>query len=448
MMTTQSVNRTIRILLLIALGLLVVIFGLLALRGVVRALPGRYAYYLPDPLLELRRVPHAQTLATPESVATVDVSRLLPTATPTPTPTPVPPTPTAAPSTSTPGGGPTPQATATPQSTPTSQPTPTPALPTSCRVPGGRMERQGWNNCGPTTLAMQLSFWDRAETQAEIAPLLKPDPEDKNVGPYEMADYARSVGLEAIVRPAGTLERLKRLLAADFPVVVETWYIDHESEEQMGHYRLLVGYDDALQQFTAYDSLHTPEIVLDYQAMDELWRGFNRLYLVIYSPERAEELAAILGPHMDESYAFRQALERAQTEVLNPPESCVAYAECEDAEAFAWFNVGTSLLALGDYEGAAAAYDQARALGVHYRMIWYQFGPYEAYYTVGRYQDVITLADQILRVTPNLEESYYWRGRARLALGDVDGARDDFKSALKYHEGWQPAVDALAALNQ
>ncbi|MFP4346569.1 MAG: C39 family peptidase [Anaerolineales bacterium] len=439
-MTTQSVNRTIRILLLIALGLLVVIFGLLALRGVVRALPGRYAYYLPDPLLELRHVPHAQTLATPESSTAVDVSRLLSTATPTSTP--VPPTSTAAPSPSTPA------VTSTPQATMTPEPLPTPTLPASCRVPGGRMERQGWNNCGPTTLAMQLSFWDRLETQAEIAPFLKPDPEDKNVGPYEMADYARSLGLEAIVRPAGTLERLKRLLAADFPVVIETWYIDHDTEEQMGHYRLLVGYDDALQQFTAYDSLHTPEIILDYQALDELWRGFNRLYLVVYSSERAEELAAILGPHMDESYAFRQALERAQAEALNPPESCVAYAECDDAEAFAWFNVGSSLLALGDYEGAAVAYDQARALGVHYRMIWYQFGPYEAYYTVGRYQDVITLADQILEVTPNLEESYYWRGRARLALGNVDGARADFKSALKYHEGWQPAVDALTALEQ
>ncbi|MGC9358452.1 MAG: C39 family peptidase, partial [Anaerolineae bacterium] len=271
---------------------------------------------------------------------------------------------------------------------------------------------------------------------------------DKNVGPYELADYARSLGMTAVVRHGGDLALMKELLSAGFPVVVETWYVDADDGEQMGHYRLLVGYDDALQQFVTYDSLHTPEVVIGYRELDELWRAFNRLYVVVSTPERAIDLERILGPSFDETYAFQEALATAQTEALDPPADCVAYAECDDAEAFAWFNVGTNLVALGDYEGAAAAYDQARALGVHYRMLWYQFGPYEAYYRVGRYEDVIALADQILRVTANLEESYYWRGRARLALGDVTGARTDFETALRYHEGWAPAVEALSALGE
>ncbi len=416
-------ERTIRILMVLLVVLLIFIGAILALPPAVRALPGRYAYYLPEPLLELRRVPHANTLATPETPPATTVALIPPTATPPPpTPTPFP--------------------TAQPSPTPTPQPTPTPTLVPTCYLEGGRQERQGWNNCGPTTLAMQLSFWKRAETQAEIAPVLKPDPEDKNVGPYEMAEYARSLGMGAAVRAGGDLQLLKRLLAHGYPVIVETWYV-HTPDDQMGHYRLLVGYDDTAEEFTTYDSLSTPEIVMGYRELDELWRAFNRLYVVVYPPERAEELARLLGRAVDEQAAFEEALATAWAEVQNPPEACVAYADCSDAEIFAWFNVGTNLNALGRHEEAAAAYDRARELGVHYRMIWYQFGPYESYYAVGRYDDVIALADQTLRVTPNLEESYYWRGRARLAKGDVAGAREDFEKALRYHEGWAPALEAL-----
>jgi tetratricopeptide (TPR) repeat protein len=124
----------------------------------------------------------------------------------------------------------------------------------------------------------------------------------------------------------------------------------------------------------------------------------------------------------------------------------VAYAKCADGQTFAWFDAGTSLVDLGRHDEAAAAYDQARTLGLHWRMLWYQFGPYEAYYTVGRYEEVIALADATLATANNLEESYYWRGRARLAMGDASGARADFEAALRYHENWVPAAEALAQL--
>ncbi|MGD1992589.1 MAG: tetratricopeptide repeat protein, partial [Anaerolineae bacterium] len=136
----------------------------------------------------------------------------------------------------------------------------------------------------------------------------------------------------------------------------------------------------------------------------------------------------------------------ALREALNPPATCVAYADCADAEAFAWFNVGSSLTALGRYDEAAAAYDQARTLGLHFRMLWYQFGPYETYQTVGRYEEVINLANATLATASNLEESYYWRGRAKLALGDLEGAHADFQTALHHHEGWPPALEALETL--
>ncbi len=83
-----------------------------------------------------------------------------------------------------------------------------------------------------------------------------------------------------------------------------------------------------------------------------------------------------------------------------------------------------------------------------WRMLWYQTGPYFAYYYTGRYQDVLDLADGVLSITnePVLEESYYWRGMAKLALGDNDGAIADFRKSEEVHPGFIPAIQQLNAL--
>jgi tetratricopeptide (TPR) repeat protein len=407
-----------------------VLVGLCLLGGllVIRALPGRYAYYLPEPLQALRHNPHPDTLPTPLPHTPTPVAQ--PTKRPTDTPT----------------NTPTPQPTDQPTITPSPTPTPTPTPPASFTLTGLRHEHQGWNNCGPTTLGMALSYWGRSETQYDIAPILKPDPEDKNVSLWEMEAYTRDLGLNAIVRAGGSPERLKALMRAGFPIIVETWYV-RDARDQLGHYRLVMGYDDTMQEFLTYDSLHGPDVTIGYQEMDELWRVFNRIYLVIYAPEQWDALAAVLGPDVDDAGMYERALETAYYEAANPPASCVAYADCSDWVTFSWFNVGTSLTSLGRHAEAATAYDEARQLGLHFRMLWYQFGPYESYYAVGRYEDVIALTSATLATTNNLEESYYWRGMARWAQGDADGARSDLNTALHYHEGWQPAVEALEKLD-
>ena len=409
---------------LILIALLVLLgASLLACPALIRALPGRYAYYLPEPLQELRHNPHPDTLPTP--VITRTVGPPSPTPPPTWTPT-LPPTPI-------------------PTATPTPSPIPSPTLPASFTLTGLRHEHQGWNNCGPTTLAMALSYWGRGETQYDAARALKPDPEDKNVSPWEMESYARGLGLGAIVRVGGDLERIKVLVRAGFPVIAETWYV-RDARDQLGHYRLIVGYDDATREFITYDSLHGPDVTIGYRELDELWRVFNRIYLVVYAPERWDALAALLGPDLDGAAMYERALGTARAESAALPASCVAYADCADWVTFSWFSAGSSLTSLGRHTEAAAAYDQARQLGLHYRMLWYQFGPYESYYSVGRYGDVIALADATLATAANLEESYYWRGKARLAQGDGAGALADFEAALRCHEHWPPAAVALAEM--
>jgi tetratricopeptide (TPR) repeat protein len=293
---------------------------------------------------------------------------------------------------------------------------------------------------------MLLSYWGCEQTQQDAAPVLKPDPEDKNVSPWEMEAYARGQGFEAITRVNGDLQRLKTLLYAGFPVIVETWYV-RDARDQLGHYRLIVGYDDAAREFLTYDSLHGPDVTIGYRELDELWRVFNRLYLVVYTADQWETLAPILGPDLYDAGMYERALEVASGEAVALPTDCVAYADCADWVTFSWFNVGANLTSLGRHAEAAAAYDKARQLGLHYRMLWYQFGPYESYYAAGRYEDVIALANATLATANNLEESYYWRGMARHAQRNIEGARSDFNTALRYHEGWSLAMNALANLS-
>jgi predicted double-glycine peptidase len=81
---------------------------------------------------------------------------------------------------------------------------------------------QTWNNCGPATLAMVLSYSGSTLTQADVGVTLRTDKEDKNVSPEELADFARSQGLRALVRVNGDADRLRLLLSNGVPVVIET----------------------------------------------------------------------------------------------------------------------------------------------------------------------------------------------------------------------------------
>jgi tetratricopeptide (TPR) repeat protein len=489
-----SHHRLDRKRLVIGLGLCLVIGFLCVLVLIpagVRALPGRYAARLPGFLLDLRHRDHPDLLPSPMIGAPVSSTPLPPatarlrgvtfvtsvagttgasgraengtesaptqepterstlavtstpfgrdTATATPEPTRVPD------ATFTITTAPTP--TNTPTSPPTATFTPTPSpLPISAQLRPITHTYQTWNNCGPATLSMALQYLGWRGTQADTASVLKPDPEDKNVSPYEMEAYVHSLGLNAKLRIGGDLTRLKRLIAAGFPVIVETWFIP-EPGDQMGHYRLLTGYDDRAGHLVAQDSYNGPNLSLDYAAFDELWRVFNRVYLVLFDPSQEDQLEAILGEDANDHAMFSRALDFAVAETAKPNDECVAYENCADLTAFAWFNVGSNLTSLGRHEEAAAAYDEARVLGLPWRMLWYQFGPYESYYSVGRFDDVITLATATQAPVGNLEESYYWRGLAYLAKDDIGRARSDFQAAVKYNPGFDAALQALAALD-
>ncbi|MBX2998058.1 MAG: C39 family peptidase [Caldilineaceae bacterium] len=393
--------------------------------------------------------PHPQFVPTP--LATTRTAALLPTWTPTPSSTwTATPTVTPSPPQSTVEQVSVVVSTATATFTSTPLPTATatviarPVQP-SVALTGFRHEWQTWNNCGPATLAMALSYFGSTLNQANIADVLRPNREDKNVSPHELAGFARSQGYQAMTGVNGTPDLLRLFLSNGLPVIIETWHIP-EPDNGMGHYRLLTGYDEANQRWIGHDSYDRANpvnpngpyqgIYLPYTETGELWDVFNRVFVVIYTEAERPIVESILGERMDETIMWQQALVHSRIEVQIEPEN-----------AFAWFNLGSNLVALGQYEEAAIAYDQARRLGLPWRMLWYQFGPFEAYHAVGRYEEVISLVDATLRRVEDVEELHYWKGQALLAHGDRNGARRSFARAAQLNVNYVDAMRALADLS-
>ncbi len=368
--------------------------------------------------------PSAAPTASPTAAATATGTAAAAATQPTPTP-----------------GGPT--ATLTPTNTLTPSPT---VIPPRVQLKGVIHEYQKWNNCGPSTLSMALSFWGWKGTQMDVAAVIKPNPRDKNVMPYEMETFVEeNAGLQALVRVGGTLELLKRLVAAGFPVVIERGF-EVSGHGWMGHYEVVTGYDDGKKAFITQDSYIMPDLPVPYTEMAAYWQQFNYIYLVIYPAERESELLALLGADADETVNFQNAAQLASNEIFSLE---------EPARYYAWYNRGTNLVRLQDYAGGAAAYDEAFKIYPSipekqrpWRMIWYQTGPYFAYFYSGRSYDVINLATTAILSTdePAFEETWYWRAMAKNALGDSDGAVEDLRVSLKWHPDFAPSLQLLAAL--
>jgi tetratricopeptide (TPR) repeat protein len=397
--------------------------------------------------------PHADTLPTPEAVAQAAPVFTLPptplrgapaalTTTPTVTPlsgaqaalTP------ASPETAQPSASPLASATVAPSATPSPvPPTPTP-IPTQFSITDITHVYQKFNNCGPASLTEELTYWGWKGTQADAALVLKPKQDDKNVSPAELYAFLLTQGYDAYIRMGGNMDLLKRFIAAGYPPLVEKGF-DVPDKGWMGHYGVISAYDDKLGVFTIQDTYLGPNIKMTYAEFERNWRAFNFIYLIVFpaGTERDAEVVSLLGEMADLDHSYRVALAHAQAE---------APQLSGQAAAFAWFNVGTSLTYLQDYNGAVAAYDQARKIGLPYRMLWYQFGPYRSYYLTGRYRDVVDLAKFAIDSAniPAIEESYYWRGMAEQALGQREPAIADYREAFNWHPGFALAKEALAAL--
>ena len=200
----------------------------------LKAMPSRYVARLPEPLQSLGERGDGEallpTVSAPVAAAALLQNPELPKpliVTQAPIATPVPRFDATAVSTP------------TPLATPTNTPVP---IPEALRLDGFVHQFQTWNNCGPATIAMALSYFGLNLDQAETAEFLKPNPEDRNVSPYQMTAYVNEqTTFAALDRTNGTLETVKRLVASGFPVIIELGI------EPPGEYRWLGWYGHYLR---------------------------------------------------------------------------------------------------------------------------------------------------------------------------------------------------------
>ncbi|MBI3162255.1 MAG: C39 family peptidase [Chloroflexi bacterium] len=341
-----------------------------------------------------------------------------------PVPTALPVTPQPSTPTITATATPTPLANLTPSITPTAT---FPPLPAQASMASPPFEQQTPNNCGPATLSMALHIYGWDGNQSDIASVIKPLLQDRNVNPEELRYYVRTQAgwLNMEYRVGGDIETLKRLIAANYPVIVES-VTSLDPNDALGptddlwaaHYLLLTGYDNATQTFTIQDSYHGADLSISYSQLEKEWKPFNNLYIVIYFPQFEDEMKTLLASNWDPILNRQMALTSSQADTAQNP-----------TDAFAWFNYGSNLVYFDRYEEAALAYDKAREIGLPLRMFRYQFGPFLAYFHSNRNEDLLVLTDYARGITEMSEEAWLWYGYGLYRKGDYEGALKAWKKA-------------------
>jgi DNA-directed RNA polymerase specialized sigma24 family protein/tetratricopeptide (TPR) repeat protein len=303
---------------------------------------------------------------------------------------------------------------------------------------------------GPGQLAQVLNYWGSPPNPNMLAEYLKSPRLDRNVMPYELVEFAeQEIGLNAIYRMGGDIHLLKKLLAEEVPVIVQNGFEHAYRKDWVGRYEVVIGYDEARQEIYLLDQSkeYKEALPIPFDQFIDNWRPFNFGYLVIYPSFRERQVEKALAHHMDEVKNFTYSAQKAISEIYR--------LEGRDL-FFALFNRGTSLTLLGEMEAAAGVFDQAYSVYHRLseavqpkRMLWYQDTPYRAYFHTSRYQEVIELASMTLAQdnAPLLEESFFWRGMAREAMGDLQGAALDFRMSLKNHPNFDLSIRRQHRLN-
>lgn len=305
-------------------------------------------------------------------------------------------------------------------------------------LPQTRVAYQTFNNCGPATLSMILSYYDIYKSQKELGDEMRPyqnpkgDNDDKTIFPHEFVTWVEKFGLKATYRPNGSLELLKLFLANEIPVVVKTWL---RPNEDIGHFRIIRGFDEGAKVLIDDDSYFGPNRRLSYFDFMSMWQPFNYGYIPVYRPEKEEIVKAILGQEQDLEVAYWKAVNRAQKE-----------AELDPENIYPIFNLSTSYYHVGEYEKSVAEFEKVESQ-LPRRMLWYQIEPILAYKELKDYDRVFEISNWLFEHgNQAFSELYQIRGEIYLEQGDKEAARREFELALEYNKNFQPAKEALLNL--
>ena len=321
--------------------------------------------------------------------------------------------------------------------TPSPNPSPTlPPVPDSKILDNGDYHIfQSFNNCGPASLSMALRFYGIDQSQEKIGNDLRPyqvpggDNDDKSVTLDELAEYSKQFGLIPYHRPMGNPEIVKEFVAQNLPVIVRTWT---KPNEDIGHYRVIKGYDDVSGTFLQDDSLQNKNLTYTYDDFNSIWEKFNYEYLVLV-PKKKQKLAEqILGENIDGKTAWKNAAIYSEKKL-----------EENQNDIYAMFNASVAYYYIGEYKKSVEMFEKVENQ-LPFRTLWYQIEPIKAYYELGDYDKVFALTNSILNNQNRAySELYILRGKIYQSQGNLEMARQEYQNAVFYNSNLQEAKSLL-----
>jgi ABC-type bacteriocin/lantibiotic exporter with double-glycine peptidase domain len=136
----------------------------------------------------------------------------------------------------------------------------------SAYIDGVPYYTQGDYWCGPAALQMVFGFWGVYIDQNAIASRVY-NQTDNSTSINAMKDYAENIGFNCS-ETQGSIEALKVYVQRGFPAIVLQRISNDDSR---GHYRVVVGYDDAKSILVTYDSEEYMNYNLTYNQFRNLW---------------------------------------------------------------------------------------------------------------------------------------------------------------------------------
>lgn len=315
--------------------------------------------------------------------------------------------------------------------------TPTPSLtlkplPSAKNLSEGTQVFQTFNNCGPASLSMALSHYNVDQTQQVLGQALRPwqnskgDNDDKSVTLSELALKAEELGFETIHRPAGSIEIIKQLINYDLPIITRTLLT---ADDDIGHYRVITGYDETNQTLIQDDSLQGKQLSYSYRDYLELWEPFNFEFLVLVPSEKVLVVETILGGLSEEESAWKEALALSNQKLDQNPN-----------DLYARFNRAVSLYHLDAYQASVNEFENVQSR-LPFRTLWYQIEPILAYYKLGDHDQVLKITQQILENQNRAySELYQLRGQIFESRGQTELSQEAYALAQQYgseNEYWK-----------
>lgn len=287
---------------------------------------------------------------------------------------------------------------------------------------------------------MALRYYGINKSQEELGAVLRPwqnaagDNDDKSVTLQELGKQAQQYGLLFYHRPNGSIDMLRRFIAADMPVITRTWL---HLDEDIGHYRVVNGYDDTTEELIQQDSMEGNNLRYKYDTFNELWKNNNYEYVVLVPREKQAVAEQILGADRDVQHAWRSAHQNAKKQLSLDPD-----------DVYARFNASIALYHLNNYEESIKEFEQIEDK-LAWRTLWYQIEPILAYEKVGNHTRVFQITDAILNNQNRaFSELYLVRGRVYEQQGNNEAAETEYQKAVYYNSNYKEARDALLSLQK